>query len=413
MASDLVKHFTEFCKNTNIDKPTMIRILEDVLQGVLKRKYEQEDDFDIIINIDQGDLEILRNRTIVEDDDPEMDKPEHITLSEAKKIEPDFEVGEQVAEEIVLSSFGRRLVMTLKAGLEQRVKELGKEQLFEKYKDLVGDIITAEVYQVLTRETLLLDNENNELRIPRNLQIPKDRFRKGDTIRSIVNKVEMERGNPKIELSRTSPKFMERLFENEIPEVYDGIIAIRKVVREPGERAKVVVESFDDRIDPVGACVGMKGTRIHAIVRELQNENIDVINYTDNLDLYVARALRPARILSLKVNEERKYISVFLNPDQVSLAIGKNGQNVRLASRLIGYNIEVFREASYSEEEDVSLDEFKDEIEEWIIEELKKIGLDTARSVLGLGLEELVRRSDLEEETISEVLGILNSEFED
>jgi N utilization substance protein A len=408
----LVESFAEFAKQKNIDRPTMIRILEDVLRNMIRKKYSTDSNFDIIINPDKGDLEIWRFREIVDDDSEDIWDPDKISLSEARKIEPDFEVGEQVADQIYLEDFGRRAVTMARQALIQKVKDLEKDILFQKYKDLVGEIITGEVYQVLNKEVLLIDAEGNEISIPRSEQIPKDRFRKGETVRAIVHKVEMVNGNPKIILSRTSPVFLERLFEQEVPEVYDGLITIKKVVREPGERAKVAVESYDDRIDPVGACVGMKGSRIHAIVRELQNENIDVINYTENLELYAQRALSPAKISSMKIDKDNKRIAVYLKPDQVSLAIGKGGLNIRLASRLLGYEIDVFREIEGPTEEDVDLDEFADEIEEWIIDELKRIGLDTAKSVLNLGKEELVRRTDLEEETIDEVLKILQKEFE-
>ncbi len=408
----LIESFADFARQKNIDRPTMIRILEDVLRNMIRKKYGTDSNFDIIINADKGDLEIWRFREIVDDDSEDIWDHDKIALSEARKIEPDFEVGEEVAEQIYLEDFGRRAVTMARQALIQKVKDLEKDILFQKYKDLVGEIITGEVYQVLSREVLLIDAEGNEISIPRSEQIPKDRYRKGETVRAIVHKVEMVNGNPKIILSRTSPVFLERLFEQEVPEVYDGLITIKKVVREPGERAKVAVESFDDRIDPVGACVGMKGSRIHAIVRELQNENIDVINYTDNLELYAQRALSPAKISSMKIDKENKRIAVYLKPDQVSLAIGKGGLNIRLASRLLGYEIDVFREIEGQVEEDVDLDEFADEIEGWIIDELKRIGLDTAKSVLNLGREELARRADLEEETIDEVLNILQKEFE-
>ena len=335
-----------------------------------------------------------------------------ISLTEAQKIEPDFEVGEDVYEKIELEEFGRRAVMMARQTLIQKIKDLEKVLLFNQYEELVGEIISAEVYQILGRETLLIDGEGNELILPKGEQISKDRFRKGDAVRAIVHKVEMVNGNPRIILSRTSPIFLERLFENEVPEVFDGLITIRKIVREPGERAKVAVESYDDRIDPVGACVGMKGSRIHAIVRELQNENIDVINYTDNLDLYVSRALSPAKVSSLTIDKDNKRISVYLKPDQVSMAIGKGGFNIRLASRLVGFEIDVFRELNDYEEEDVDLEEFGDEIDNWVIDELKKTGLDTAKSVLSLTKEDLLRRTELEEETIDEIFRILKQEFE-
>ena len=412
-AHELIQSFAEFAKQKNIDRPTMIRILEDVFRNMIKKKYGSDEKFDIIVNSDKGDLEIYRFREIVDDDSEDIWDFDKISLSEAHKIEPDFEVGEEVSEQISIEDFGRRAVTTARQTLIQKVKDLEKDILFQKYKDIVGEIITGEVYQVLSREVLLTDAEGNEVSIPRSEQIPKDRYRKGENVRAIVHKVEMVNGNPKIILSRTSPVFLERLFEQEVPEVYDGLITIKKVVREPGERAKVAVESYDDRIDPVGACVGMKGSRIHAIVRELQNENIDVINYTENLELYIQRALSPAKIGSIKIDKDNGRVSVYLKPDQVSLAIGKGGLNIKLASRLVGYEIDVFRELAEGQaEEDVDLSEFSDEIEGWVIDELNRIGLDTAKSVLALSREELVRRSDLEEETIEQVLAILRKEFE-
>lgn len=412
-AKVLIDSFAEFARSKNVDRPTMIRILEDVFRAMIRKKYETDENFDVIINADKGDLEIVRIREIVDDNSEDIWDHDRISLSEARKIEPDFEIGEETYERIELEDFGRRAVMMARQTLIQRIKDLEKDLLFQQYEELVGEIVSAEVYQILGREILLMDGEGNELTMPKSEQIAKDRFRKGDSVRAIVHKVEMINGNPKIILSRTSPIFLERLFENEVPEVYDGLITIKKIVREPGERAKVAVESYDDRIDPVGACVGMKGSRIHAVVRELQNENIDVINYTENLDLYVSRALSPAKVSSLQVNEEDKRISVYLKPDQVSLAIGKGGYNIRLASRLVGYEIDVFRELSdYEEEEDVDLTEFTDEIDDWVIQELKKTGLDTAKSVLALTKEDLLRRTELEEETISEVFRILKQEFE-
>lgn len=411
-AGTLIESFADFARQKNIDRPTMIRILEDVFRNMIRKKYGTDDNFDIIINADKGDLEIWRFREIVDDDSEDIWDHDKISLTEAKGIETDFEIGEEVAEEIFLEDFGRRAVTTARQTLLQKVKDLEKDILFQKYKELVGEIITGEVYQLLNKEVLLIDAEGNEIAIPRGEQIPKDRYRKGDSVRAIVHKVEMVNGNPKIILSRTSPVFLERLFEQEVPEVYDGLITIKKVVREPGERAKVAVESYDDRIDPVGACVGMKGSRIHAIVRELQNENIDVINYTDNLELYIQRALSPAKISSIKIDKDAGRVSVYLKPDQVSLAIGKGGLNIKLASRLVEYEIDVFREIDGLEDEDVDLDEFADEIESWVIDELKRIGLDTAKSVLALSGDELVRRTDLEEETVSHVLAILRKEFE-
>lgn len=411
-SSVLIESFAEFAKFKNIDRPTMMRILEDVFRTMIRKKWGTDENFDIILNVEKGDLEIWRNREIVDDNSEDIWDHDKIALSDARKIEPDFEVGEEVSEEIQLEDFGRRAVLTARQTLIQRIKDMEKELLFQKYKDQVGEIISGEVYQVWNREVLLLDQEENELLIPKGEQIPKDRYRKGDVVRAVVQRVEIVNGNPKIILSRTSPAFLERLFENEVPEIYDGLIAIKKIVREPGERAKVAVESFDDRIDPVGACVGMKGSRIHSIVRELENENIDVINYTDNLELYIQRALSPAKITSMKIDNENKRVSVFLKPDQVSLAIGKGGQNIKLASRLVDMEIDVFRESEVYEE-DISLEEFTDEIEDWVIAELRRIGLDTAKSVLAVSKEDLLRRTELEEETIDDVLAILREELEE
>lgn len=408
----LIESFAEFAQNKNVDRPTMIRILEDVFRTMIRKKYETDDNFDIIINADKGDLEIWRFREIVDDNSEDIWDHDKISLTEAREIEPDFEIGEEVAEEVRLVDFGRRAVMTARQTLIQKIKDLEKDILFQKYKELVGEIIIGEVYQILSREVLLIDAEGNELIIPRSEQIPKDRYRKGDSIRAIVHRAELVNGNPRIILSRVSPEFLERLFESEVPEVYDGLITIKKVVREPGERAKVSVESYDDRIDPVGACVGMKGSRIHSIVRELQNENIDVINYTENSDLYISRSLSPAKISTIKINEEEGRVAVYLKPDQVSLAIGKGGQNIKLASKLVGLEIDVFREMGDYEDEDVDLKEFSDEIDDWVIEEFKKIGLDTAKSVLAITKDDLTRRIDLEEETIEDVINILKQEFE-
>ena len=410
-SATLIESFAEFAKRKNIDRPTMIRILEDVFKTMIRKKYEYDDNFDVIINSERGDLEIWRFREIVDDNSEDIWDHDKISLTEARKIEPDFEIGEEVAEEVKLIDFGRRAVMTARQTLIQRVKDLEKDLLFQKYKESVGEVVTAEIYQTLSREVLLVDGENNELALPKTEQISKDKFRKGDSVRAIVHKVDNINGSPKIILSRTSPEFLERLFESEVPEIYDGLITIKNIVREPGERAKVAVESYDERIDPVGACVGMKGSRIHSIVRELKNENIDVINYTDNVELYIARSLSPAKVSRMELNEENGRVSVFLKPDQVSLAIGKGGHNIRLASKLVGLEIDVFRDID-GIEEDVLLEEFKDEIEYWVIEEFKKVGLDTAKSVLELSLEELMRRTDLEEETIEEVYKVLNQEFE-
>ena len=415
-SSILIDSFAEFAKFKNIDRPTMIRILEDVFRTMIRKKFVNDENFDVIINVDKGDLEIWRIREIVDDefaeDSFDYDENKHISLTEARKIQADFDIGEEVAEEVKLIDFGRRLVMTARQTLIQKIKDLEKDILFQKYKELVGEIISGETYQILNREILLIDAEGNELILPRGEQIPKDRFRKGDSVRAIVHRVEMHNGNPRIILSRTSPQFLERLFESEVPEVYDGLISIKKVVREPGERAKVAVESYDDRVDPVGACVGMKGSRIHSIVRELENENIDVINFTDNLELYISRALSPAKLTSMKIDHEEGRVSVYLKPDQVSLAIGKGGQNIKLASKLVGMEIDVFRELNDGEDEDVALSEFRDEIDVWILEELKRIGLDTAKSVLALSKEDLLRRTELEEATIDDLLSILKQEFE-
>ena len=380
---------------------------------MVKKKFGHDENFDIVINADKGDLAIWRFRDIVDDNSEDIWDNDKISLTEAKKIENDFEIGEEVAEEIKIEDFGRRAVILAKQTLNQKINDLEKEVIITKYEELVGEIINGEIYQILSREVLLVDSEGNELSLPRSEQIPKDRYRKGENIRGIVLSVEMIRGNPRITISRTSPKFLEKLFENEVPEIFDGLITIKKVVREPGERAKVCVESYDDRIDPVGACVGMNGSRIHSIVRELQNENIDVINNTDNLELYINRALSPAKISSVQIDKENARISVYLKPDQVSLAIGKGGQNIKLASKLLEYEIDVFRELdNQQEEEDVDLDEFADEIDGWVIDELKRIGLDTAKAVLNLEKSDLVKRSDLEEETIDEVRKTLEKEFE-
>ena len=411
-ASVLIKSFTEFAKQKNVDRPTMIKILQDVFKAMVKKKFGHDENFDIVINADKGDLAIWRFRDIVDDNSEDIWDNDKISLTEAKKIENDFEIGEEVAEEIKIEDFGRRAVILAKQTLNQKINDLEKEVIITKYEELVGEIINGEIYQILSREVLLVDSEGNELSLPRSEQIPKDRYRKGENIRGIVLSVEMIRGNPRITISRTSPKFLEKLFENEVPEIFDGLITIKKVVREPGERAKVCVESYDDRIDPVGACVGMNGSRIHSIVRELQNENIDVINYTDNQELYISRALSPAKITSMNIDNEEKTVSVYLKPDQVSLAIGKGGQNIKLASRLLDLEIDVFRELDETQEEDVDIEEFSDEIEGWIIDELKKIGLDTAKSVLNLDKEDLIKRADLEESTIDEVISTLKKEFE-
>ncbi len=414
-SKNLIESFSDFAKLKNIDRPTMIKILEEVFRSILRKKYVEDGNFDVIINIDKGDLEIWRFREVVDDESEDIWDYDKIPYADAIKIQPDLAVGDELAEEIQIEEdFGRRGILTAKQTLVQKVKDLEKENLFLAYKDKVGDLIIGEVYQIGNREVLLIDGVGNELILPKGEQIPKDRYRKNDNIRAVVHRVEMINGTPKIILSRTSPVFLERLFELEVPEIEDNIIAIRKIVREPGERAKVSVESYDDRIDPVGACVGMKGSRIHNIVRELENENIDVINYTENMELYISRALSPAKITSMKIDENENRVSVFLKPDQVSLAIGKGGQNIKLAGRLIGKEIDVFRDSDGSEEEidDIALEEFDDEIDAWILDEFKKIGLDTAKSVLSVPIEDLVRRTDLEEETIGEVIGILKQEFD-
>jgi len=408
--SQLVDAFSEFKELKNIDRASMMSILEDVFRGMIKKKYGTADNFDIVINTDKGDLEAFRNRLIVADEEV-TDESTQIPYSEAVRIEPDFEIGEDLAEEVRFSDFGRRAVLAARQNLMARVQELEKEGIFKKYKDRVGEIITGEVYQTWKKESLIMDDDGNELILPKSEQIPSDFFKKGDNVRAVVLRVEMINATPKIILSRTSPLFLERLFELEVPEVFDGLITIKKIVREPGERAKVAVESYDDRIDPVGACVGMKGSRIHGIVRELRNENIDVINFTNNLPLYISRALSPAKITTIKLDDEKHHASVFLKPDQVSLAIGKGGHNIKLAGKLTGYQIDVYRDTE-DDTEDVDLEEFSDEIEPWIIDELKSIGCDTAKSVLDIPIEDLVKRTDLEEETIKEVIRILKTEFE-
>lgn len=408
---NLIDTFAEFKELKNIDRPTMMSVLEDVFRNMLIKMYGSDDNYDIIINIDKGDFEIWRNREVVENGAVE-DPNRQISLSAAKKIDDDYEVGEEVTDEVKLIDFGRRAILSLRQNLTSRILELEKNNTYNKYKDRIGEIVTGEVYQVWKKEILILDDEGNELIIPKTEQIPTDYFRKGDAIRSVVIRVEMRNNSPLIVLSRTSPVFLERLFELEVPEIFDGLITIKKIVRMPGERAKVAVESYDERIDPVGACVGMKGSRIHGIVRELRNENIDVINYTTNTQLYITRALSPARITSIKLDEAEKRAEVYLKPNEVSLAIGKGGFNIKLASQLTGYEIDVYRESDAEDEEDVTLDEFVDEIDGWIIDALKGIGCDTAKSVIEIPFKELVKRTDLEEETVKEVLRILKSEFE-
>ena len=407
---NLIDSFQEFKEFKNIDRPTVISVLEEVFRSMIRRKYGTDENCDVIVNPDNGDLEIWRTRVVVEDEFSEDDDLE-IELTEARKYDPDLEVGDDYIEEITLESFGRRAILAARQTLVSKILELEKDEVFKKYKDREGELITGEVYQIWKKETLVLDDEGNELILPKTEQIPADYFKKGDTIRACVDKVEMVNANPRIIISRTAPAFLQRLFELEVPEIFDGLITIKKIVREPGERAKVAVESYDDRIDPVGACVGMKGSRIHGIVRELRNENIDVINYTNNTQLYIQRALSPARIGSIKLDDEHMTAAVYLKSDQVSLAIGRGGHNIKLAGKLTGYEIDVYREAE-EVEEDVDIEEFADEIDGWIIDELKRVGLDTAKSVLALSVEELVRRTDLEENTINEIIQVLAAEFE-
>jgi transcription termination/antitermination protein NusA len=407
---NLIDTFAEFKELKNIDRVTMMSVLEDVFRSVLIKQFGTDENCDVIINIDKGDFEIWRNREVVEDD--ELEDPNlQISLSEAKKIDSDYEVGEEVTDEVKLLDFGRRAILNLRQNLASKIMELEKDHIYGKYKNKIGDIVTGEVYQVWKKEILILDDEGNELILPKSEQIPSDYFRKGDAVRAIVYKVELRNNNPLIILSRTAPVFLERLFELEIPEIFDGLITIKKIVRVPGERAKVAVESYDERIDPVGACVGMKGSRIHGIVRELRNENIDVINYSANTQLFIKRALNPAKINNIKINEANKKADVYLKPEEVSLAIGKGGLNIRLASQLTGYEIDVYRETQV-DDDDVNLDEFADEIEGWIIDSLKGIGCDTAKNVLNIPRNELIKRTDLEEETIDEVLKVLRSEFD-
>lgn len=407
---NLIDTFSEFKELKSIDRATMIRVLEDSFRSVLIKRFGTDENFDVIINTDKGDFEIWRNREIVEDDALEDDNLQ-ISLTDAKKLDEDYEVGEEVTDEVRFLDFGRRAILSLRQNLSARILELEKDNIYHKYKDKIGEIITGEVYQIWKREILVLDDEGNELIMPKAEQIPSDFFRKGDNIRAVVVRVEIRNNNPLIIISRTSTVFLERLFELEVPEIFDGLITIKKIVRMPGERAKVAVESYDERIDPVGACVGMKGSRIHGIVRELRNENIDVINYTTNVTLFIQRSLNPAKITNIKLFEDDKRAQVYLRPDEVSLAIGKGGLNIKLASQLTGYEIDVYREMEV-DDEDVSLDEFTDEIEGWILDEIKAIGCDTAKSVLDLSVEDLVKRTDLEEETIREVIRILSAEFD-
>ena len=412
MASiNLIEAFQEFKDAENIDRPTMMKVVEDVFKTLLRKKYGSDENFDVIVNAEKGDLEIIRHRMIVEDGQVE-DPLAQVPYSEAVKIEPDFEVGEELLQEIDLYDFGRRAILAAKQTLASRISDLKKNVLAKKYGDRTGEIISAEVYQVWKKEILLLDEEGNELILPKSEQIPQDYFKKGETIRAVVKKVDMKNNSPVIILSRTSPDFLAKLLEIEVPEIFDGLIVIKKIVRDPGERAKVAVESYDDRIDPVGACVGMKGSRIHGIVRELKNENIDVINWTSNTQLLIQRSLTPAKITSMELDNENKHASVYLKPDQVSLAIGRRGVNIKLACDLTGYEIDVYRDTEDEVEEfDIDLEEFSDEIEPWVIDELKRVGCDTGRSVLALSAEELERRTDLEKETITEVRKVLQEEF--
>ena len=410
-SSELIESFSEFKELKNIDRATMMRVLEDVFRSMVRRKFGTDEHFDIILNTEKGDLEIWRNREVVENDSEFVGQSDKITLTDAQKIEPDFEVGEEVSDEIKLEEFGRRAILAARQTLVQRILELEKDNIYQKYKDRAGEIVTGEVYQIWKKEMLIIDDEGNELILPKTEQIPADFYKKGDAVRGVVLRVETQNTTPRIIISRTAPAFLARLLELEVPEIFDGLITIKNIVREPGERAKVAVESYDDRIDPVGACVGMKGSRIHGIVRELRNESIDVINFTNNMQLYIQRALSPAKISSMELDTARNKASVYLKPDQVSLAIGKGGHNIRLAAKLTGNEIDVFRDI-VEDDSDVDLDEFADEIDSWIIDELKKIGLDTAKSVLAVGPEELVRRTELEEETAAQVLAILRAEFE-
>ena len=410
---NLIDTFASFKENKDIDRATMMSVLEEVFRATFEKQYGTSENFDFIINIDKGDFEIWRNREVVEDGDVE-DTNMQVAISEVHKIDDDYEVGEEFADEVKLQDFGRRTILSLRQNLSSKILQLEREHLYSIYKERIGDIITGEVYQVWKREMLILDDEDNEMILPRNEQIPSDFFRKGDTLRAVVEKVEMKNNTPLIILSRTSPTFLERLFELEVPEIYDGLITIKKIVRVAGERAKVSVESYDDRIDPVGACVGMKGARIHGIVRELRNENIDVINYSENLKLYIQRALSPAKVTKVKIVDDEDRVEVFLDPDEVSKAIGRGGLNIKLAGQLVGYEIDVFRNIDEGEiEEDVDIMEFSDEVDEWVLQEFKNIGCDTAKSVLKISREELIRRTDLEDETVDLVLDILRSEFEE
>ena len=414
---NLIESFSEFKEIKNVDRVTLMSIIEDVFRNMLLQKFGSDHNFDIIVNPDKGDIEIWKNRVVVDDefaeDSFDYDPNKHISLADAHKIDDSFDIGEEVTEPVTLEEFGRRAVLSVRQNLVQKILELEKNEVYNKYKDRLGDVINAEVYQIWKKEILLLDDEGNELLLPKTEQIPTDFFKKSDTVKAVVSKVDMKNGTPQIILSRTSPSFLERLFEMEVPEIADGLITIKKIVREPGERAKVAVESYDERVDPVGACVGMKGSRIHGIVRELKNENIDVINFTANPSLLIQRSLSPAKITTIKIDEAGKRAAVYLKPDQISLAIGKGGFNIKLASKLTGYEIDVYRDVEDADDEDVDLDEFSDEIEASIIDELKAIGCDTAKSVLELSVEDIMRRTKLSEDTILSVREVLESEFED
>lgn len=409
---NLVDIFSEFKESKNIDRSTMINVIEESFRGVIAKLFGTDEHYDVIVNPDTGDFEIWHNKEIVEDENV-TDPENQMTLTEAQKIDEDYEVGEEVTSKVHFSEFGRRSILNLRQTLASKIMELQKENIYNRFSACIGQLVSAEVYQIWKKEILLLDDENNEMLLPKSEQIPSDIYRKGDTVRAVIERVDNNNNNPKIILSRTSPAFLERLFELEVPEIHDGLITIKRVARIPGERAKIAVESYDDRIDPVGACVGVKGARIHGIVRELRNENIDVINYTPNISLFIQRALSPAKISSIRVDEESKKAEVWLKPEEVSLAIGKGGMNIKLACTLTGFDIGVFRETDEVEEDDIYLDEFKDEIDEWVIEALKAIGCDTARDVLALSRETLVEKADLEESTVDEVLSILKAEFED
>ena len=409
----LIDTFSEFQDTKNIDRTTMVSVLEESFRSVIAKMFGTDENYDVIVNPDKGDFEIYRNRVVVEDEELEDDNRE-ISLTEARKIDASYEVGEEVTDEVIFAKFGRRAILNLRQTLASKILELEKDSLYNKYIDKVGKIIAAEVYQIWKKEILLLDDEGNELLLPKTEQIPSDFYRKGETVRAVVARVDNRNNNPKIILSRTSPMFLERLLEQEVPEIHDGLITIKKIARIPGERAKIAVESYDDRIDPVGACVGVKGSRIHGIVRELRNENIDVINYTSNIQLFIQRALSPAKVSSITMHEEEKKAEVYLKPEEVSLAIGKGGMNIKLASMLTEYTIDVYRELDENvDDEDIYLDEFKDEIDEWVINAIKSIGLDTAKAVLNAPREMLIEKADLEEDTVDEVLDILSAEFEE